>query len=172
MIPENSKILIFSGQLKKRVAELGTQITQDYKNRTKNLVVIGVLKGSFVFLADLVREMDVDLEVEFIGVRSYEGMESSGQVELTLDLSKNIVGRDVLLVEDIVDTGHTLEYLKTIFLARQPQSLKICSLLSKPAKHDLAIDYCGFDIGNNFVVGYGLDWDGRYRNLANIHEIL
>jgi len=152
-----------------RVADLGAQITRDYAGR--NLVLVGVLKGSFVFLSDLMRAIDLPLRVDFLGVRSYgEGTESSGVVQITQDLSRPIEHEDVLIVEDIVDTGLTIAHLMDLLRTRAPASIKVCSLLHKPAraKVKIGIDYLGFTIEDRFVVGYGLDFAERYRNLPYI----
>ena len=152
-----------------RVHELGAQITRDYEGH--NLVLVCVLKGSFVFAADLARSIDLPLRVDFLGVRSYgEGTESSGVVQITQDLSRPIEHEDVLLVEDIVDTGLTIAHLMDLLRTRAPASVKVCSLLHKPARAKVAvhIDYLGFTIEDRFVVGYGLDFDEKYRNLPYI----
>jgi len=152
-----------------RVHELGAQITRDYEGH--NLVLVCVLKGSFVFAADLARSIDLPLRVDFLGVRSYgEGTESSGVVQITQDLSRPIEHEDVLLVEDIVDTGLTIAHLMDLLRTRAPASVKVCSLLHKPARAKVAvhIDYLGFTIEDRFVVGYGLDVGERYRNLPYI----
>ena len=156
-------------QIAARVKELGAQITADYKG--KRLVLVCVLKGSFVFMADLARAIDLPLRVEFLGVRSYgEGTTSSGVVQITQDLSKPIEGEDMLIVEDIVDTGLTIAHLLDLFHTRRPSSLKVCALLHKPARSriEVPIDYLGFTIEDKFVVGYGLDWAERYRNVPYI----
>ncbi|MFY7929109.1 MAG: hypoxanthine phosphoribosyltransferase [Oligoflexus sp.] len=162
------KPLIPASKLQERVRELGRIISSDYKGRT--LYVVGVLKGSFMFLADLVRSLTIDCQVEFIGVASYEGMHSTGHVRITNDLTLDIEGKDVLLVEDIIDTGTTIDYLLRTFQVRAPRSLKVCCLLSKPEAHQVKIDidYTGFEIGKEFVIGYGLDLDGRFRNLPDL----
>src|SRR3954471_18832131 len=152
-----------------RVAELGAQISKDYVDR--RLVLVSVLKGSFVFTADLARAIDGQLRVEFLGVRSYgEGTSSSGVVQITQDLSRPIEGEDVLIVEDIVDTGLTIAHLLELLRTRHPASVKVCALLHKPArtKVEVPIHYLGFTIEDRFVVGYGLDWAERYRNLPFI----
>ena len=161
--------LISNEQIQARVVELGAQITRDYKDR--RLVLVGVLKGSFVFLSDLMRAIDLTLRVEFLGVRSYgEGTTTSGVVQITQDLSRPIEGEDILLVEDIVDTGLTIAHLLDLFRTRHPASVKVCALLHKPARTrvEVPIDYLGFTIEDRFVVGYGLDWAERYRNLPFI----
>ncbi len=161
--------LISTEQIHKRVAELGEEITKDYADR--RLVLVSVLKGSFIFTADLARAIKSQLRVEFLGVRSYgEGTSSSGVVQITQDLGRPIEGEDILIVEDIVDTGLTLAHLLELFRTRRPASVKICSLLHKPArtKVEVPIHYLGFTIEDRFVVGYGLDWAERYRNLPYI----
>jgi len=155
-----------------RVKELGAQITQEYANR--NLVLVVVLKGSFVFAADLARAIDLPLRVDFLGVRSYgEGTETSGVVQITQDLSKPIAGEDVVIVEDIVDTGLTIAHLMDLFRTRGPRSVKVCALLHKPARARVSVqvDYLGFTIEDRFVVGYGLDFAEKYRNLPYIGVI-
>ena len=152
-----------------RVRELGAQITADYVDHP--LVLVCVLKGSFVFAADLARAIDLPLRIDFLGVRSYgEGTESSGVVQITQDLSRPIAQEDVLLVEDIVDTGLTIAHLMDLFRTRQPQTVKVCSLLHKPARArvQVKVDYLGFTIEDKFVVGYGLDYAEKYRNLPYI----
>lgn len=156
-------------QLHARILELGQKITEDYQGQ--DLLVVGLLNGSFMFTADLVRAIKTPVEIDFISLSSYgSGTTSSGQVKLELDLRRSIEGRHVLLVEDIVDTGHTMKFLKPFLLERQPASLKLVSLLFKPARlaHPTTIDYCGFEIEDHFVIGYGLDYDGKYRELPYI----
>lgn len=158
--------LIDEDTIADRVAQLGAQISADYRGR--EIVVVPVLRGSFVFAADLVRHIDVPCEVDFLGVRSYgDESESSGVVQITHDLSSSIKGKDVILVEDIVDTGLTVAYLHENLETRQPASLKLASLLHKPARTRVSvnIDYLGFTIEDVFVVGYGLDYAQQYRNL-------
>jgi hypoxanthine phosphoribosyltransferase len=152
-----------------RVKELGAQITRDYADGS--VVLVCVLKGSFIFAADLARTIDLPLRVDFLGVRSYgEGTESSGVVQITQDLSRPIAHEDVILVEDIVDTGLTIAHLMDLFRTRQPRSVRVCSLLHKPAraKVEVKVDYLGFTIEDKFVVGYGLDFAEKYRNLPFI----
>jgi hypoxanthine phosphoribosyltransferase len=158
-------VLISAEQLAARVAELGRAITRDHAG--KALVVVGVLKGSFIFLADLVRAIDLPISIDFIGITSYQGTSSTGVVQITSDLTRPIEGKDVLLVEDIVDTGLSMRYLLDNLATRRPGSLQVCALLEKPARArvKVPIDYRGFVIGDEFVVGYGLDWDGKMRNL-------
>ena len=161
-------VLIPEAELRARVRALGAEIARDYAGRS--LVVVGVLKGSFIFLADLVRAIDLPLVVDFVGISSYEGTASSGVVKITSDLGRPIEGKDVLLVEDIVDTGLTMRYLLDNLATRSPASLEVCALLEKPsrARVTIPIAYRGFVIGDEFVVGYGLDWDGRMRNLPYV----
>ena len=153
-----------------RVRELGAEITAAYKDRS--LVLVCVLKGSFVFAADLARAIDLpNLRIDFLGTRSYgEGTESSGVVQITQDLSRPIAGEDVLIVEDIVDTGLTIAHLVDLFRTRNPRSVRVCALLHKPAraKVEVHVDYVGFTIEDKFVVGYGLDFAERFRNLPYI----
>jgi hypoxanthine phosphoribosyltransferase len=166
----NLEVLLSEEAIKTRVAELGKQIAFDYAD--KDLVVIGVLKGSCVFLADLIRAVDLRLTIDFMSVSSYkDATKSSGDVEILKDVSQPIRGKDVIVIEDIVDTGLTLFRLMEILGSRGANSIKIASLLDKPEpriKKELKIDYCGFQIPNKFVVGYGLDVAGRYRNLPFI----
>jgi len=165
---ERLEVLLSEEQLKARVLEMGAAITRDYAH--KPLKLVGVLKGSFVFMADLARAIDLPVKIDFIGTSSYAGTSTSGVVRITSDLSRPIEGEHVLLVEDIVDTGLTMKYLLENLDTRKPASVKICALLEKPARArtKVAIDYKGFEIPDVFVVGYGLDWDGRLRNLPYI----
>jgi hypoxanthine phosphoribosyltransferase len=161
--------MLSAAQIGARVRELGAEITRDYAER--KLVLVCVLKGSFVFAADLARAVDLPLRVDFLGVRSYgAGTESSGVVQITQDLSSPIEHEDVLLVEDIVDTGLTVAHLIDLLRTRSPTSVKVCALLHKPAKArmQVRIDYLGFTVEDRFVVGYGLDFAERYRNLPYI----
>jgi hypoxanthine phosphoribosyltransferase len=163
--------LLSAQTVAKRVAELGAQITKDYEHRTGDIVVIGVLKGSVIFMADLIRHIAAPIYVEFIGISSYgDATVSSGVVQITQDLSRPIEGKHVIVVEDIVDTGHTVHYLLENLNTRRPASLALCSLLHKPERSERAvvIDYLGFTIPNKFVVGYGLDVAQQYRNLPFI----
>jgi hypoxanthine phosphoribosyltransferase len=161
---------ISATQLAARVAQLGEQITRDYVG--KELVLVGVLKGSFIFMADLARAIDKrDMRVEFLGVQSYgDETSSSGVVQITFDLTKPIDGKHVLIVEDIVDTGLTMEYLLDNLRTRHPASVRLCALLHKPSrmKKPCTIDYLGFTIPDLFVIGYGLDYAQNYRNLPYI----
>ena len=157
--------LISADSIRARVEELGRQITSDYAGR--EIVVVPVLKGSVLFAAARVRAIDVPLAVDFLGLRSYEGTESSGVVQITSDLTKSVEGKHVLVIEDIVDTGLTMQYLLQNLETRKPASVKLASLLHKPARSKASspIDYLGFTIDDVFVIGYGLDFDQLYRNL-------
>ena len=164
-----SEVLLTEPVLRDRVAELGRELAADYADRDP--ILIGVLKGSIVFLADLVRQMEIPLSVDLMEVSSYgSGTESSGQVRILKDLKGSIEGRNVLVVEDIIDTGLTLNYLLRYLGDRAPASLRVACLLDKPARRlvEMEIDYRGFTIPDRFVVGYGLDYDERYRNLPYI----
>jgi hypoxanthine phosphoribosyltransferase len=161
--------LIAADAIATRVAELGREITRDKQG--EDLVVISVLKGSFMFCADLIRHIDLPLHVEFLGVRSYgDSTETSGEVQITADVSHRLEGKDVLLVEDIVDTGLTLKFLLDLLARRSPRSLKLAALLHKPSRTrvPVQIDYLGFSIEDVFVVGYGLDHAQRHRNLPYV----
>ena len=165
--------LISAPAIAARVAELGAQITADYAplSRASDVVMVGVLKGSVIFLADLVRQIAAPVYLEFIGISSYgDATVSSGVVQITQDLSRPIEGRHVIVIEDIVDTGHTVHYLMENLATRRPASIKLCALLHKPdrAERVVAIDYLGFTIPNKFVVGYGLDISQQFRNLPFI----
>jgi hypoxanthine phosphoribosyltransferase len=161
-----SEILIDEETLHGRIAELGAQISDDY--RGQDLILIGVLKGAIFFMADLMRSIDIPCEVDFMAISSYgAGIDSSGVVRILKDLDVSIEGRNVLVVEDIIDSGLTLSYLLRNLEAREPASLEVCALLTKPERreNDVACRYVGFEIPNRFVIGYGLDFAERYRNL-------
>jgi hypoxanthine phosphoribosyltransferase len=173
------KVLISSAEIAKRVSELGAAITRDFAG--ESIIFVGVLKGAAIFLADLARQVKLDATFDFIGVSSYgnrpsphqelkHGWDSTGEVKLTKDVDQSMKGKNVILVEDILDTGLTLTYLKKILLAHQPHTFKIAALLDKPSRRKLPIqgDYVGFQIPDEFVVGYGLDYAERYRNLADV----
>ena len=163
------KILINRHKIKARVKELAAEIEKDYKNKTPLLVAI--LKGSVIFYADLVREIKISVHFDFMAVSSYgQSSKTSGEVKILKDLDYSIEGRDAIIVEDIVDSGITLCYLKEILQSRKPRSIKICTLLDKAGARiqDIKIDYTGFEIGDEFVVGYGLDYAQDYRNLPDI----
>jgi hypoxanthine phosphoribosyltransferase len=166
--------LISAEAIASRVAELGAQITADYRDK-QDVVVIGVLKGSIIFLSDLVRHIGLPIRIEFIGISSYgDATVSSGVVQITQDVSRPVEGKHVIVVEDIVDTGHTVHYLLENLATRRPASIKLASLLHKPERQERAvkIDYLGFTIPNKFVVGYGLDIAQQYRNLPFIGHVV
>ncbi len=169
MKKDMESILFTKEELAAKVAELGAAITRDYKD--KNPLIVSVLKGSYIFMADLTRAIDTPCTIDFMVVSSYgSGTKTSGEVQIIKDLSTKIEGRDVIIVEDILDSGVTLSYLMKILLARGANSIALCTLLSKPERHKVKvdIDYLGFEIPDAFVVGYGLDYDERYRNLPYI----
>ncbi len=158
--------IVTQEEMRTRIKELGRQITADYAD--KDLILVGVLKGAFAFYADLARAIRIPLRVDFIVVTSYGSKSrSSGKVKMVTDLTEDIAGRDVLLVEDIVDSGLTVQYLIRTLSKRKPKSIKACALLSKPARRkvNVTVDYVGFEIPNKYVVGYGLDYQQKYRNL-------
>ena len=163
------KILITEQEIAARVQELGERISEDYHD--KNLLLISVLKGSVAFMADLMRAIDVNARIDFMSVSSYgAGTRSSGVVKIVKDLDMPIAGFDVLIVEDILDSGMTLSYISELLQARDPASIRICTLLDKPErrKADITADYIGFEVPDEFVVGYGLDYDEKYRNLPYV----
>lgn len=163
------KILLSKEELAEKTIALGKEITADYEG--KNPLVVGILKGSILFMADLLKEIDTHVEMDFMAVSSYGNeMVSSGEVKILKDLDTNVVGRDILIVEDIIDSGRTLAYLADLFKYRQANSVKIVTLLDKPEGRvvDITADYVGFNVPNEFVVGYGLDYAERYRNLPYI----
>jgi len=173
------KVLISRQDVAKRVSELGAQITKDYAGQS--VILVGVLKGAAIFLSDLARHVDLDATFDFIGVSSYgnrpsptqelqSGWDSTGEVKLTKDVDQTMNDKNIILVEDILDTGLTMTYLKKLLMARQPRSLKVAALLDKPSRRKLPLegDYIGFKIPDEFVVGYGLDYAEKYRNLADI----
>ena len=170
------EILIDADALRTRVAELGREISEDYQGR--DLLLLGVLKGAVFFMADLMRHLTVPCEIDFMAISSYgASTDSSGVVRILKDLDINIEGRHVLVVEDIIDSGLTLSYLVRNLESREPASLEICALLTKPARReiDVPVRYTGFEIPNRFVIGYGLDFAERYRNLPYVgvlHEDL
>ena len=165
------KPLFDEAAIKTRVMDLGTTITHDLSG--ESVVVIGVLKGAFMFTADLVRAIKAPVIIDFIGCSSYSGTQSTGTVRITHDLSTDITGKNVILVEDIVDTGRTLDYLLRILSQRAPKSLRLCALLDKPEAREVPVkvDYTGFSITREFVIGYGLDLDQRFRELPFIAQV-
>ncbi len=168
----NLKTLISEERLKKKVKELALKISEDYKGR--NPILVGILKGSFVFLADLIRELKISHQIDFISVASYGSRKkASGVVRLLKDLSTNIEGKDVIIVEDIIDSGLTLNYIRNNLLTRNPRSLEVVTLLDKKKERKVKIPlkYMGFSIPDCFVVGYGLDYDQQYRNLPYVTKL-
>jgi len=165
-------VLVASEEIGEKVRELGERISEDY--RDEEILLLGILRGAVVFLSDLMRCLELPCEIDFMEVSSY-GVEttSSGVVRILKDLEEDITGRHVLIIEDIIDTGLTLSYLRRTLLARKPASLEICALLSKPSRRqaDLEVRYLGFDVPDEFVVGYGIDYAGAYRNLPDIHAL-
>ncbi len=167
--PDVEKVLIDSAALQARVRELGAEISRDYEGRVP--ILLGILKGSVIFLGDLLKSLSIDCWVDFIGVSSYGGgRHSTGEVRLLLDLRESAAGKDLILVEDIMDSGLTLHYLLDTLKARNPRSIEICTLLDKPKCRKIPIEakYVGFKIPNEFVIGYGLDHQERYRNLPYV----
>ncbi len=167
------KVLISKSKLKKRIIELGKEITSDFQG--ESLTLICILKGSLYFFADLSRQINLDVNLEFMKISSYQGEKSTGKINLKLDLEDSITDKNVIVVEDIVDTGKTLSYLMEHLNSQKPKSLKLCSLLDKPDRREiknLKVDYVGFEIPNYFVIGYGLDLDQKYRNLPEIKYIV
>ncbi|MGM9542928.1 MAG: hypoxanthine phosphoribosyltransferase [Candidatus Limivicinus sp.] len=162
------RILISEEEIQKKVAEMGKKISEDF--RDKDPLFVGVLKGCFIFMADLMRYVDIRCSMDFMAVSSYSGTSSTGAVKINKDLSEDIEGRHVIIVEDILDSGVTLSYLKQYLMVRKPASISIATLMDKPArrKADVYADYSCFEIPDAFVVGYGLDYNERYRNLPYI----
>lgn len=169
---EASEILLSRYAIEQRVRELAAEITKDYQGSTMHLV--GVLKGAWIFMADLIRHMDIDVTIDFLGITSYgSSTHPSGEVKITKDLDISIKGREVLIVEDILDTGRTLRYLEEVLSAHKPYSLRVVTLLDKRSRRIVPVkaDYVGFEIADVFVVGYGLDFDQKYRQLPDIHVL-
>ena len=169
MMPDVQEVLISSEEIGEKVREIGARISEDY--RGEKPLLVGILRGAVVVMSDLMRNIDLQCELDFMDISSYgTGTSSSGVVRILKDLEEDITGRHVLIVEDIIDTGLTLSYLRRSLLARKPASLEICSLLSKPSRRRVELDvkYLGFEVPDEFVVGYGLDYAGAYRNLPDI----
>ena len=167
--PLIDRVLIGSEEIGRRVQQLGAEISRDYVDRTP--ILVNILKGAYVFLADLTRSISVHHEVDFMAISSYHGgTESTGVVKIEKDLKANITDRDILIVEDIIDTGLTLNYLLDLLAARNPRSVRICTLLDKTSRRikEVPVDYRGFEIPDEFVIGYGLDYDEKYRNMPFI----
>ncbi|HYP28364.1 MAG TPA: hypoxanthine phosphoribosyltransferase [Blastocatellia bacterium] len=170
-LPDESrslKTLITQDRLQQRVSELGAEISGAYGE--KDLIIVAMLKGSFIFAADLMRALTITVKIDFMSISSYAGQTGSGVVRITKDIEESITDRDVLLVEDIIDTGLTASYLMRVLRQRSPASISLCALLDKSARRiiDLPVDYRGFDVPDTFVVGYGMDYQQRYRNLPFI----
>lgn len=164
-----SEVLFNERKIQDRIRELAHQITTDYQD--KNPVIISILKGGFIFMADLIRSITTPIELDFLAISSYgSGTSSSGVVKIKKDIDVDITGRDVIIVEDIVDSGLSLQYIRDYIGKHRPSSIKVCVLLDKPKAHklDVTFEYVGFEIGNEFVVGYGLDYNEKYRNLPYI----
>ena len=169
---EEIKVLIDEQKLQTRIEEIADQIQKEYKG--KELILICILKGSIFFTVDLAKRITGDVKIEFIRVSSYnDGTESSGEIKMKLDLKDSIQGKDVIVIEDIIDTGRTLSYLIEYLKMKKPNSVKLCALLDKPDRRtiDVKVDYTGFQIPDKFVVGYGLDFDEKYRNLPYVGYI-
>lgn len=171
-MPDNVKIMIPKEEIEKKVAELGAKITEDFKDR--DVMLIGVLKGSFIFMADLVRAIKLPVEMDFISAKSYSGTTTTGVVNVKMDTHLDIEGKTVMLVEDILDTGKTLSALRETMYSRGARDVKIVTFLDKPARRtvDIKADYCCYTIEDRFVVGYGLDYNEQYRNLDYIGEVI
>ena len=167
MLDDIKEVLFSEEQLSEMIKRMGAEITEDYKD--KNLLLVCILKGSVAVMADLMREIKVPAEIDFMAVSSYENRtESSGNVRIVKDLDQNIEGYDVLVIEDILDSGRTLSYLREILMARNPASLKICTMFDKPERRvvqNICADYVGCNVPDEFIVGYGLDFNQKYRNL-------
>ena len=168
MTQDIERILLTRDEIEDKVSEIGRRITEDF--RDKDPIFVGVLKGCFIFMADLMRHVDIKCSMDFMAVSSYSGTSSTGAVKINKDLSQDIEGRHVIIVEDILDSGVTLSYLKRYLMGRKPASINIVTLLDKPArrKADVFADYSCFEVPDAFVVGYGLDYNERYRNLPYI----
>lgn len=161
-------ILITEEELKAKVKEIGAKISEDYQGKTP--IFVGVLKGCFIFMSDLVRSVSINCSMDFMAVSSYSGTKTTGAVKINKDLSEDICGRDVIIVEDILDSGITLNYLKNYLMVRRPASIRIVTLMDKPSrrKADVFADYSCFEVPDAFVVGYGLDYNEKYRNLPYV----
>ncbi|AUC41751.1 Hypoxanthine phosphoribosyltransferase [Dickeya solani] len=175
MMKHTVDVMISEQEVKARVAELGRQISEHYRNSGNDMVLVGLLRGSFVFMADLCRAIDLSHEVDFMTASSYGGgMNSSRDVKILKDLDEDIRGKDVLIVEDIIDSGNTLSKVREILQLREPASLAICTLLDKPSRREVQVpvEWIGFSIPDEFVVGYGIDYAQRYRHLPFIGKVI
>ncbi|MEQ4532642.1 MAG: hypoxanthine phosphoribosyltransferase [Mixta sp.] len=169
------EVMISEAEIRNRIAELGQQITEHYRDSGSDMVLVGLLRGSFMFMADLCRTINVSHEVDFMTASSYgSGMSSTRDVKILKDLDEDIRGKDVLIVEDIIDSGNTLSKVREILRLREPKSLAICTLLDKPSRREVQVnvEYVGFSIPDEFVVGYGIDYAQRYRHLPYIGKVV
>ncbi len=167
------KPLFSRDHIQTKISEIAKKISEDYKG--KKPVIIGILKGSFIFMADIIRDLNLDITIEFVHISSYGSSKtSSGVCVLQKDIETDIMGRDIIIIEDIVDSGNTLDFLINSLKKRNPSSIRTCALINKMVRreHNITIDYYGFDIENEFIVGYGLDYDEQFRNLSGIYELL
>jgi len=166
-----TKTIISEEQIQERIIQLATEINKDYKG--KNLIILGVLKGAFIAISDLAKNLNIDVSFEFMSISSYEGSESTGQIKIEKDLDIDIAGKNILIVEDIFDTGLTLSSLIDILESRNPESIETMCMFVKPVKSKIPVEikYKGFEIGSEFVVGYGLDYMGKYRELPYLAEL-
>lgn len=164
------KVLITEEQIVERCKELGKELTEVYRDNQHDVLFVGILKGSMPFMAELIKRIDTDIKIDFIVAKSYEGTESQGDIKIVKDLDTSVVDRDVVLVEDIIDTGLTLQKLKELLYHKGAHDVKVVSLLNKQSRRTCAVeaDYVGFEIANEFVIGFGLDYDQKYRNLPYI----
>lgn len=169
---EEKRLVLTAAALQKRVRELGQEISREYSG--KKPLFVGVLNGAFIFLADLVRQIDIPCEIDFVRVASYGKNDTAGAITLTKDVERQLVGRSVILVEDIVDTGNTIAFLQEIFSARQADSVRICALIDKKERRrtPVLVDYVGFDVAEGFLVGYGLDFAEQYRHYPHIYHLV
>lgn len=164
------KILVSEEQIRERCREIGAQLTEDYRDNQHNVLFVGILKGSVPFMAELIKHIDMDINIDFMCVSSYSGTESNGDLKIIKDLDTSIIDRDIVLVEDIVDTGITIEHLKDLLYHKGAHEVRVVTLLDKPSRRitDVQADYIGFEVENEFVIGFGLDYNQKYRNLPFI----
>lgn len=170
MLDVVEKVLVTQEEIMKRCAEMGKQISEDYKNKKETPLVVGLLKGSVPFMAEIIKHIDLEIQIDFMDVSSYDGTESLGNIRIVKDLDCSVNNLSILLVEDIVDTGRTLKEVKRMLMSKGAKEVNVVSLLDKPERRvvDIEAEYVGFTIPNEFVVGYGLDYDQKYRNLPYI----